>query len=212
MKNLFLASYFTDVSSLFVEFSHNTCAGKRVVFIFTAKNLEKVPFFVVSDKNTLENLGLIVDELEVSRASQVEVENKIANADYIFVAGGNTFFLLQELKRTGAVKVIAEHINKGKMYLSTSAGSIIVSKDIEYIKHFDSIKAAPKLKNDFSALGIIDFHIVPHCTSFKKATEKILAEYSEKIDLRPIHDKQAIIVKDNQVEIVELIGKAKSKK
>ena len=212
MKNLFLASYFSDVANLFVEYTKNTCAGKRVVFILAAKNPAKLPFFVVSDKETLEKLGLIIDELELSGASQDEVESKITNADYVFLAGGNTFFLLQELKRTGADKLITEHINKGKIYFSTSAGSIVVSKDIEYIKHFDSLKAAPKLKNDFSALGIIDFHIIPHCTSFKKATEKIVDEYSEKIDLRPIHNKQAIIVKGNQVEMVEVIGKARSKK
>jgi dipeptidase E len=160
----------------------------------------------------LEKLGLIIDELEVSKASKDEIENKITNADYVFVAGGNTFFLLQELKRSGADKLIIEHIKKGKIYISTSAGSIIVSKNIEYIKFMDSPTAAPELNNDFSALGIIDFYIVPQCTNspYKKSAEKIIVEYSKKLDLRPIHNKQAIIIKGNQVEKVEV--KSKSKK
>jgi dipeptidase E len=212
MKRLFLASYFTGSAKLFVEFTQNTCSDKKVVFIPTASVPEKVTFFVDSDKKSLEKLGLIIDELEVSKASQDEIENKITNADYVFVAGGNTFFLLQELKRSCADKLIIDHIKKGKIYISTSAGSIIVSKNIEYVKYMDSPTVAPGLNNNFSALGIIDFYIVPHCTNFpfKKSAEKIIAEYSEKIDLRPIHNKQAIIVKGNQAEIVEV--KSKSKK
>jgi hypothetical protein len=34
-------------------------------------------------------------------------------------------------------------------------------------------------------------------------------EYSKKLDLRPIHNKQAIIVQGNQVETVEIKGKRK---
>jgi dipeptidase E len=211
MKQLFLASYFTGSAKLFVEFTQNTCSGKRVVFIPTASVPEKVTFFVDSDKKSLEKLGLIIDELEVSKASKDEIENKITNADYVFVAGGNTFFLLQELKRSSADKLIIEHIKKGKIYISTSAGSIIVSKNIEYMRFMDSPTAAPELNNDFSALGIIDFCIVPHCTNFpfKKSAEKIIAEYSEKLDLRPIHNKQAIIINGKQVETVEVKGKSK---
>ncbi|WP_252346614.1 Type 1 glutamine amidotransferase-like domain-containing protein, partial [Listeria monocytogenes] len=37
--------------------------------------------------------------------------------DFIYVTGGNTFFLLQELKRTGADKLILEEIAKGKLYI-----------------------------------------------------------------------------------------------
>jgi dipeptidase E len=213
MKKMFLASYFSVVSKLFVEFTRNTCSGKRVAFIPTASVPEKVTFFVDSDKKALEKLGLIIDELEVSKASPDEIVNKIANADYIFVAGGNTFFLLQELKRSGADKLIIEHIKKGKIYISTSAGSIIVSKNIEYIKFMDSPTIAPDLSNNFSALGIIDFYIVPHCANvpFKKSAEKIIAEYSNRFDLRPINNKQAFTIKGNQVEMVEIISKIKNK-
>jgi dipeptidase E len=144
MKKLFLASYFSPVAKLFVEFTQNTCTGKKVVFIPTASVPEKVTFFVDGDKKALGKLGLIIYELEVSKASREEIENKITNADYIFVAGGNTFFLLQELKRSGVDKLIIEHIKRGKIYISTSAGSIIVSKNIEYVKIW-TIPQLPKI-------------------------------------------------------------------
>ncbi|GMO11232.1 MAG: Type 1 glutamine amidotransferase-like domain-containing protein [Treponemataceae bacterium] len=211
MKNLFLASYFSPVAKLFVEFTQNTCAGKKVVFIPTASVPEKVSFFVDGDRKALQKLGLIIDELEVSTAPKDEIANKIVNADYVFVAGGNTFYLLQELKRSGADKLIIEHIKSGKIYMSTSAGSVIVSKNIEYLKFMDAPEVAPDLDNDFSALGIVDFCIVPHCANvpFKKCAEKIISEYSEKLELLPIHNKQAVILKGNKTEIIEIKSKSK---
>jgi dipeptidase E len=117
-KKLFLASYFSGVAGLFPDFAGNDCTGKKVVFIPTASIPEKITFYVGADKKALVKLGLIVDELEVSSASPDETADNIAGADYVFVSGGNTFFLLQELKRTEADKLIIEHINRGKLYRS----------------------------------------------------------------------------------------------
>jgi dipeptidase E len=212
MKKLFLSSYFSGVANLLPEFTGNACSGKRVVFIPTASVPEKVTFYVGADKKSLSKLGLVIDELEISNASQDEITGKINNADYIFVEGGNTFYLLQEMKRTGVDRLIAEQINKGKTYIGASAGSVIASNHIEYIKNMDNPAVAKDLNGDFSALSIIDFHIVPHCTNFpfKKAAEKIIAEYSGKLDLRPISNNQVIVVNDNEVETLTAGKKEKS--
>ena len=211
MKKLFLASYFSGVVKLLPEFMNNACSGKKVVFIPTASIVEKVTFYVGTDKKALEKLGLIIDELEISKASPDEIETKINSADYIFVEGGNTFFLLQELKRTGTDKLIIKHINKGKLYIGASAGSMILSKDIEYVKYMDSTGAAPELKNEFTALSVVDFCVVPHYTNFpfKKVAEKIIEEYSGKLDLRPISNNQVITVDDDKVELLTVEDKKK---
>jgi dipeptidase E len=204
MGKLFLASYFSGVKALFSPFAENDCFGKKVVFIPTASLPEKVTFYVGSDKKTLGKLGMIVDELEISTASQEEIENKIAAADYVFVEGGNTFFLLQELKRTGADKLIIEHIHKGKPYVGASAGAMILSRDIEYVQYMDDPSLAPALHGDFSALSIVDFCVVPHFTNvpFKKAGKRIVNLYGDTLDLRPISNSQAVIVDGDTIETV----------
>jgi dipeptidase E len=202
MRKLFLSSYFSGAAKLLPEFTGNACSGKKAVFIPTASIPEWVRFYVSADRKSLAKLGLIVDELEISKASQDEITAKINDADYIFVAGGNTFYLLQEMKRTGVDQLITEHINKGKIYVGSSAGSVIVAKNIEYIKYMDDPSIAKDLKNDFSSLSIIDFCIVPHCTNFpfKKAAEKIIAEYSGALDLRPVSNNQVVVVNGNEIE------------
>ena len=108
-KKLFLSSSFEDVVTLLPEFEKNL-VGKKVTFIPTASIVEQVAFFVESGKKALEELGLIVDELELSTATAEEIESKITNNDIIYVTGGNTFFLLQEMIRTGADKLIINEV------------------------------------------------------------------------------------------------------
>ncbi|MDR1888847.1 MAG: Type 1 glutamine amidotransferase-like domain-containing protein [Zoogloeaceae bacterium] len=204
MKTLFLSSYFSGVAKRFPDFAGGEIAGKKVAFIPTASLPEKVTFYVEADKKTLLKLGMRVHTLEISTASPSEIEKGLEAADYIFVEGGNTFFLLQELKRTGADKSILRQIDQGKPYIGASAGSMILAPTIEYARLMDDVAAAPRLNGDFSALVAVDFCVVPHFTNapFKKAAQQIVAEYAQRLDLRPISNHQAIVVRNNQVEIV----------
>ncbi|MDR2044340.1 MAG: Type 1 glutamine amidotransferase-like domain-containing protein [Clostridium sp.] len=214
LMKLFLASFFSGVAGAFPAFARNEHTGKKVVFIPTASLTEKVTFYVGTDKKALEKLGMSVEELEISAAPKDEIASEISGADYVFVSGGNTFFLLQELRRTGTDKLIVEHIQKGKLYIGASAGSMILSKNIEYAKHMDNPGDAPNLNDDFTALSVVDFSVVPHCVNvpFKKAAEKIIAAYSDTLDLRPISNSQAITVNGDVVETVAVEAKKRAKK
>jgi len=198
---MFLASSFKDVAVLFSDFEENV-AGKTVTFIPTASVVEKVNFFVNSGKKALGKMGLIVDVLEVSTASNEEIAQKLRQNDFIYVTGGNTFFLLQELRKSGADKIITEQIALGKTYIGESAGAMVVAPNIEFAKAMDSTKKAPEL-TEFDGLGIVEFYPVPHHTNapFKKAVEKIIAAYGGTLPLQPISNKQAILFENDEMKI-----------
>jgi dipeptidase E len=202
MKKLFLTSSFAGVSKFFPDFINNEkCTGKTVTFIPTASNVEKVKFYVGTAQKAFKKLGLIIDELDISKASREEIVNKLERNDYIYVSGGNTFYLLQELKRRETDKVIIDQINKDKIYIGESAGSIIMSPNIEYVGMVDDKTKAEFLDN-YQGLGVVDFYPLPHYTNFpfKKIVEKILAEYKAKLNLHPISNKQAITVCGDKIE------------
>ena len=203
MKKLFLASSFKDVANLFTNFEEDL-NGKTVTFIPTASIVEEVVFYVNEGKEVLENLGMIVDILELSTANSDEITTKLKGNDFIYVTGGNTFFLLQELKRTGADKIIIDEVNAGKLYIGESAGAMVTSANITYVKEMDSVKKAPELTS-FDALGLVDFYTVPHYTNapFKKITKKIINSYSTTLNLSPISNKEAILVENEKVKIVK---------
>lgn len=202
MKKLFLSSYFANVFKLLPEFTKDELQEKKITFIPTASIPEKVKIYVGTGRNALKKLGLIVDELDISKASGKEISQKLQTNDYIYSTGGNTFFLLQELKRTGADKILKDQIHSGKMYIGESAGSAILSPDIEYTNEMDDCKKAPQLK-DTSALSIIDFHPLPHHRNFpfRKAVEKTIAKYASRFQLIPFSNEQVITVKGKKITI-----------
>ena len=201
---MILVSSFKDVASIFEQFAGDV-KGKTVTFIPTASVVEKVNFFVKSGRKALEKMGLLVDELDVSTATTEEITDKLTNNDYIYITGGNTFFLLQELRKSGADKVIIREIKSGKLYIGESAGLMVVAPNVEFANSMDSIKKAPELDST-EGLGMIDFYPVPHYTNmpFIKAVTKIIATYGESLVLKPISNHQAILIHDDDVEIVSV--------
>lgn len=202
MRKLFLSSSFKDVVNLFVAFAGEDVKGKTVTFIPTASLTEKVKFYVGSAKKAFEKVGVTVDELELTNATVDEIISKLTQNDYIYISGGNTFYLLQELKRTGADKIIAAQIVMGKLYIGESAGSMVVAPSIEYVKDMDDCTAASDL-NAFSALNIVDLYPVPHHTNFPfvKAVEKIISKYSSVLNLYPISNSQVILINGDDVRV-----------
>ena len=204
MRKLFLASSFSEVASLFPKFAGEEIKGKRVTFIPTASLVEEVRFYVDDDRKAFEELGIIVEELEITTASPDKILEVLNRNDYIFVSGGNTFYLLQELRRKGADALITEQIRAGKLYIGTSAGSVILCPDIEFVKEMDHNHTAPELQS-FTGLNIVDFYILPHYLDFpfEEITQNIVKKYGKKLDLRPISNKQVITIAGNRIEILE---------
>lgn len=123
----------------------------------------------------------------------------------IFVSGGNTFYLLQELKKSNADQLIIDEIKKGKLYIGSSAGSIILSKDILYVDKMDDKRKATELEN-FLGLNMVDFYTLPHLNNepFTEIVENILKENNgiDKLPLVPISNHQVILVNNSQYKII----------
>lgn len=203
MQKVFLASLFKDVSQIFIDSNDEKLAGKTVTFIPTAALPDKLDFHIKYSKELLTEMGLVVDELEISTATHSDIVKKLKNNDYIYVTGGNTFFLLQEMNRTGAGSLIKTQINAGKLFIGESAGAVVLAPDIEYSKETDNPLAAPLLKT-FEALNVIDFYPVPHYQdeSLMDAVERIISKYGAELPLVPFSNSQAILVMGKEKRII----------
>ena len=203
MQKVFLASLFKDVSQIFIDSIDEKLAGKTVTFIPTAALPDKLDFHIKYSKELLTEMGLVVDELEISTATHSDIVKKLKNNDYIYVTGGNTFFLLQEMNRTGAGSLIKTQINAGKLFIGESAGAVVLAPDIEYSKETDNPLAAPLLKT-FEALNVIDFYPVPHYhdESLMDAVERIISKYGAELPLVPFSNSQAILVMGKEKRII----------
>ena len=204
MVKLFLCSYFAAVSSFTPQFVGGDLKGKKLAFIPTASLFEEYTDYVDEAKEAFENLGLNVEVLDVSSAPKDLIRRTLQRCDLIYVSGGNTFYLLQELEKSGAKTIIREQVKGGKPYIGESAGSVIMAPNISYVKDVDDEKAAPQLKS-FEGLGLVDFYPLPHYKSFpfEEVTEKMLVKYA-KLGLKPITNQQALFVNGNQTTLIEV--------
>lgn len=202
-RKLFLTSSFKEVFALLPEFA-GELHQKKVAFLPTASKVENVQFCVRAGKKALEKLGATVDVLDLGAIDENEMKARIAGSDIIYVTGGNTFFLLQEMKRTGADIAIKQAIDSGKIYVGESAGAMITAPDIEYVTAMDSIKKAPHLSS-YEALGLVDFYIVPHYLNipFKRVTRNMVERYAGRLDLRPISNQEVVFVKEDEVTLIK---------
>lgn len=203
MKKLFITSSFCDVAQYFENFCGEKVEGKTITFIPTASVVEDFTEYVNDDKNAFIRLGLNIDELNISDKTEQQIAETLTKNDFIYVSGGNTFYLLQELRKSKADKLISEQIESGKIYIGTSAGSVVLSKNIKYLEKVDDKNKAQELK-DYSGMACVDFYPLPHYKSepFTEIIEEVFNTYKEKIRLIPISNTQVIEVNGTEIQVI----------
>ena len=145
--------------------------GKRAVFIPTAGDPYENKDFVVADKIALQKYGIEVTDLDLKNKTEKDINESLAMADILLVAGGDTFYLMEKLKESGADRAIKNFISRGGIYIGSSAGSIVCCPTIEGAEKFDNPDLAPNLEN-FNGMGIFNEVVIPH-THKEKYFERV---------------------------------------
>ncbi|HLL60921.1 MAG TPA: Type 1 glutamine amidotransferase-like domain-containing protein [Candidatus Nitrosocosmicus sp.] len=210
MKQLFLTSSVSEVIDDIVKHIGNV-SGLKLMFINTAAEVEGGDKqWLDNDRDALVNVGFEVRDYTLTGKSKADFEKDFKDIDVIFVSGGNTFYLLQQINESEFTKFITAWINDGKIYIGSSAGSMVVSPDIEIAIVADSIEQAPKLKS-YNALGVVDFIVLPHWGSeyFRDIylPERINKAYGMKNKIILLTDNQYVYVKGDWYRIEEINSK-----
>ena len=195
---LFLCSHFSSVGSLIKEEFDN----KKVAFIPTASLREGYTGYVGSARKLFNKLGAAVTEIDISTEAYLTIQSVFEDADVIYFTGGNSFFLMDQLRKTGTDELLKKELAKGKLMIGESAGAIICAPTIQYIEQMDE-KPEDYSQEDDAGLDLIDFYILPHYLTapFKKVTEKIMAEFSD-LNLCPINNHQGIVIDGEGSKVV----------
>lgn len=196
--NLFLCSHFSSVGDLIKE----QIANKKIVFVPTASIREGYTGYVGSARKLFKKLGAQLIEIDISTEELAKIKEAFEEADVIYFTGGNSFFLIDQLRKTGTDKLLKQQLKNGKLFIVESAGAIVCAPDISYIEKMDPIPKDYSQSNN-AALNLIDFYVLPHYLTapFKKATEQIVQALPD-LELCAINNSQAIIVQDDARNIV----------
>ncbi len=135
------------------------------------------------------------------------MRNDLKDVDVIYVSGGNTFYLLEKIKESHFDKVVKDYVKKGKIYIGTSAGSIVAGPDIYPVYYLDAAKEAKKLKN-YKGMGLVDFTILPHWGSkhFRKRylDQRLKHIYKIGYKLILLNDNQYVSIIDDNYKIIDI--------
>lgn len=112
--------------------------------------------------------------------------NSAFTSDAIYIAGGNTFYILHHLKKAGFVKKLKDHVKSGRVLAGLSAGAIIMTPDIDLAGYpeFDKDENEIGLRSKKS-LGIVGFEFFPHFNPNNKQLIGALSKHASK-KRRPI--------------------------
>lgn len=144
----------------------------KMLFIPTASDDSKIYCINFLD-HFGRKLGCDIDFLKLySNPSLKSIENKIMNADIIYVGGGNTYKMMKKWRKLGIEKLLLSAGEKGAVLSGLSAGAICWFK----YGHSDSWTfnnpQAPSIR--VSGIGFIEMLLCPHYSNEKNRKPSLM--------------------------------------
>ncbi|HMN19128.1 MAG TPA: Type 1 glutamine amidotransferase-like domain-containing protein [Candidatus Moranbacteria bacterium] len=140
----------------------------------------------------------VLENMDFKQVKFVDIEfenpNKLKKFDVIYINGGNPFYLLYHLKKSGADKVITQLADKGVIIVGISGGGVVLGPSINIVDYFDKKINIVRLK-DLNGLNLTNIIIYPHYT--KEAEDEIKKfENKYRCKVKRLTDNQSIVMKD----------------
>jgi dipeptidase E len=203
---LYLSSYRIPTPQDFVGLIGKTPSETKIALIPNAKD-----YYAERARNFKNNVVLefmqsigfkpeLIDLRDYSDA--VQLKAKLRSFDTVWVAGGNTFNLRYEMKRSGLEKILKGLLENGLVYGGDSAGAIVVGPTLKGTEMADEPEFAEEAI--FEGLNITNKLIIPHADNleFGDAIKKMIEMYKDHPNAVVLNDNQAFIIDGDQTKIV----------
>lgn len=191
--NLLLLSLNTGIICDFLS------KGSSVGFVSVAGEVYDDPYFVMEDRTRLLRLGYNLREVDITNGSPVSVRRDLTMVDALFVAGGNVFYLMQQLQTKELTETFVEFIESDRLYVGASAGAAICGPSLLPYVGFDDPDQAPGLRT-MTGLCVVDFVVLPHYGKVKYLDKyhDTMKDYAQTFRLVPLRDDEAIVVSGSE--------------
>lgn len=202
MKKLLLSSNGQFVIEKGIELFFDDVSKIKLAYITTAAKGSRDLAYLETDRKLLREEGYDFEELDIEGKDEAELRKLLADKDAVWVEGGNTFYLLKAVRESGFDTVIKELIEKGVVYIGSSAGSYIACPTIE----MSTWKKPGEEKKmfgvtDLTGMNLVSFLLKAH---YKPEQEELIKEKisQAKYPTRILCDGQAILVDGDNYTLV----------
>lgn len=172
----------------------------RVCFVTTATIPEKNKWYLRKDRKRLLDLGFKLTGMDLRQENRESLSDKLKRFDVIYIEGGNTFYLLKYIRKSGFDKLIKSFLKKKGIYVGVSAGTLIAGLNIDSAKWKHADRNMVGLK-DLTGLKLVPFGLAVH---IDKTNIETIKKCANKVDYSVIalSDKQAVLIKGKVKKIV----------
>ena len=205
MKKLFLTSVAANTLESFVKLTKINPSEINIGFIANAADLYTDKWFVEKDRNKFIELWFQIINVDIKNEQYTDISKKLESVDIIFVAGGNVFYLLQEMKKNNIDILINAFVKGWKTYIWSSAWSIVAGPDIWLFRNIDSLQDAPELSS-YKWINLTDYVVIPHCDNdkFKNKINKAVEEnINHRFQIIKLNDNQSVFIEWDKLNFVE---------
>lgn len=167
----------------------------KIAYIITASKGVKNLSYLDTHREDMRAAGLDFEEIDIENKTLEELRKFMSDKNVIHMEGGNAFYLLRVIRKTGFDEVVKELVSNGVVYAGTSAGAYIACPTIETSTWGPNKKEDYGL-TDLTGLGFVPFLIKAH---YK---DELANLFKEKIrnascPVRLLRDGQGILVEDD---------------
>ena len=173
---------------------------------YVALTGEKDKRWLIRELSQLESyIGGNIDFINLRACTKQEIRQRLEIADMMYIVGGKQLVLPQLFKETGFDEIVKEFANK-KVVMGTSAGAIVLGRQIEAAKYWKEQYGITKEEIGEKTLGLTNFNIIPHYLRGERKKwdrefyEKVLQE--NPFTVYAVKDEQAILWEDNHITFV----------
>jgi dipeptidase E len=119
--------------------------------------------WVAEEERQLRMHGFACDNFDVAGWQDHSLGEHLAGFDVLYIQGGNTFYLLDQLRRSGADKIIRDLVTGDHtVYCGISAGSVVACPDIAVAGWGPEWDHNEVGLTDLAGLGLVPFILSPH--------------------------------------------------
>jgi dipeptidase E len=172
----------------------------RIAHIITASKPEEDKHYVEKDVRLMKEAGFNVHDIDIDGKNPEQLLHLLSDFDIIYMQGGNPYYLLDKIRRSGFKKVLKKLLKKGIIYVGVSAGSMVAGANIE-AGNWENKEIDKFGLTNLNAMSFIPYSIFVHYAS---EHQEIIKKQSSKVknQLKILTDSQALFILNKKITLV----------
>lgn len=193
----------STITQQFIDMLACPASVAKVAFVPTAAIPEGIDQNEITGKKTsiLQTGVNQILEVDISKTKGNRLKNQLKDCHALWINGGNTFFLLEQVRKSGLQKYLNTLLENNCLYVGVSAGSIVAGQTITTAtwEGYDD-QSVVNLK-DLTGLKLVRAEIFTH---YSPQWTNVVSQNQDTLDhpLITLTDQQALVVENQDYHVI----------